>query len=377
MNSDKKENKNTANGGGDFTAPTTPTSPVVNSSTPTLLTPPPLPPLPPVQRKVKSKYITPLLIIFIIAALLMSIAFVAANINHIAGYFTQSSKIWGNLFGTQNPRRGYNDSSNNTPSSQSLYEALNMKRIWYVVSTSSMDEDDDSLGTQTIYKNDIIINVLETDGNGNVTVYNTYSKTSESANSNVLKTGDLKGLSDEVIIKKAKKLDRKYYDEGRDLVIKKIEYDKQNYEECKSNGDELLADGTCWWGGDIFPDYDFDSNLANAKNASYRLPKKESLKVSIRVDGTGNSTEDESFSYSSYSWQDMRYDIPGCNNNNCFYKIDNKLDLKAPISATVYDKTLYGFIADNYTALVSTYESSFTGLSFDTPQTKGIKTEED
>lgn len=337
-------------------------------------TPSPSPmPVLPAPRKSKTKWWIPVVAIAVVLVMVLAGGVFLTTRNNQVSHVAKSSNTAGEAPKTQNP--GYGDgSSSSAEIPKTLYEALHTKRIWFVVSTSTANDDSDSEsddsdpGYRTIYKDDYIRQILQSDGQGNVIAYHVG-----------MKVGDIRGLSDSQIIKKAKRADEDDFNKRKQEIIDNVTNDKRGFDSCESEGGDVGSDG-CAVGDDYVLLYDYDGIIENANKTSYSSPEKQNVVVSIKTDGTGNGVKWEGVSYKNRQWIDPSDTVEKnvCDSDNCFADTTEDLYLDESISATVYDKTLSGFVdSDSSFALVSAFDSSFAGLTFDSPDTKGIKIDED
>ncbi len=236
------------------------------------------------------------------------------------------------------------------PAEITASEAFNQKGLWFEV------VDYDSVG-----KDSRIESVWDFDGNGNVTVIPVYYYRDDS-----LTLGDLKDLSDEEILEKAKQ-----------IVLKEQQAEKEDYQKLVTEINDFHARQF----GDVKPITAKDIELYDTLHLS---PVKFDLHAVTNESGniTKLETITASYVYPKHcqfgKWRsEAHMNTPGASPEydvkNTLEKCEPNFTMSAPASAVVYDKKYVGYSDDSWYFLKAAKSmDSETVYILDPPDTKGI-----
>lgn len=217
-------------------------------------------------------------------------------------------------------------------------------------------------GDDQISKDTSVERILVFDGKGNVTVYDTRGIVLNGGTSyEVVRFGDLDGLSDDEIIDLAKEKDRERFDATKQSAI-----------------DETNEDIESFAG---MPDYIKNAEEGQKVNetAEYQEPKAVPFTLKLETDDTGNSAASETLSFEHQSLNSSHFysgshigSHPDRYADEALYETE-QVDIKlfSPTYSTtsiVYDTTFGGF--QGLTTVVDDVTTSFT---WDAIDTKGIE----
>lgn len=216
-------------------------------------------------------------------------------------------------------------------------------------------------GNEQIGKNTSVWSVLVFDGNGNVTVYDTYGLAMNGGTSyDGVTFGDLDGMSNDEIIDLAKQKDRERFDATKQSAI-----DETN-EEIENPGRT-----------------DYGANLAAGQQvneaAEYQEPEAVPFTLRLETDNTGNNAASETLSFEHQSLNSSHFysgshigSHPDRYADEALYETEQvDIDLSAPAYST--NSTVYGTTFGGYSGLATVVNEGHAGFTWDTPDTEGIE----